>query len=153
MTVSDPVSEIVVQQTIDKFWESVPPVWSRIRINLRTIAAEHFDISVEQFHILRHIRKGAHSVSELADVKQISRSAISQAVDLLVEKGLISRQQTAEDRRCVRLELTQAGNDLLNTIFQQNREWMTEKLAGLSETEMNTVIASMDILKRTFIDE
>ena len=153
MTISVLASDVLLQQTIDKFWESVPPVWNRVRINLRTIAAESFDISVEQFHILRHIRRGFQSVSELAEVRQISRSAISQAVDPLVEKGLVTRQQMAHDRRYVRLELTESGNTLLNMIFQKNREWMAEKLAGLSDAEINLVIDSMEVLKRTFIDE
>ncbi|HET8705321.1 MAG TPA: MarR family transcriptional regulator [Pseudomonadales bacterium] len=148
-----PASDALLQQTVDKFWESIPPVWNRVRINLRTIATDNFGISVEQFHILRHIRKGFQSVSELAEVRQISRSAVSQAVDSLVEKGLVTRQQSTQDRRYVRLELTQSGNDLLNMIFQKNHAWMAEKLAGLNDAEVNTVIDSMEVLKRTFIDE
>ena len=71
--------------------------------------------------------KGFTSVSELAAIRQISRPAISQAVDVLVEKGLISRQQEAEDRRFVHLLLTPNGEALLNKIFQENRAWMMEK--------------------------
>ena len=153
MTSDDPVSDALLQQMIDKFWESVPPVWGRIRGNLRGIAMTNFGISVEQFYILRHIRKGVQSVSELAEARQISRPAISQAVDILVEKGLITRQRMTQDRRCVRLELTDSGNEMLNTIFQKNREWMTGKMVGLDEEEIGLVITSMDILKRTFIDE
>lgn len=153
MTSDDPVSDALLQQMIDKFWESVPPVWGRIRGNLRGIAMTNFGISVEQFYILRHIRKGVQSVSELAEARQISRPAISQAVDILVEKGLITRQRMAQDRRYVRLELTDSGNEMLNTIFQKNREWMTGKMVGLDEEEIGLVITSMDILKRTFIDE
>lgn len=153
MTVYDPASDILLQQLADKFWESIPPVWGRIRGNLRGIAMANFGISVEQFYILRHIRKGVQSVSELAEARQISRPAISQAVDILVEKGLITRQHTTQDRRCIRLELTDSGNEMLNTIFQRNREWMTGKMSGLSKEEIGIVITSMEILKRIFIDE
>ena len=85
---SEALAQSAFQTAIDEFWATIPPVWNRIKGNLRSIAEENYDISVEQFHILRHIRKGLTSVSELAEVKQISRSAISQAVDLLVEPGL-----------------------------------------------------------------
>ena len=74
------------QAAIDRFWETSAGLEYGSQ-SVRSIAAEKFDISVEQFHILRHIRRGITSVSELADVKGISRPAISQAVDLLVEKG------------------------------------------------------------------
>lgn len=133
---------------IDRFWETVPHMWNQVRGNLRCIAAENFEISVEQFHILRHIRRGICSVSELAEVKQISRPATSQAVEALVAKGLISRSQDADDRRYVRLVLTPGGDELLTRIFQQNRAWMMEKLSGLEEEEIKTVIEAFDILKR-----
>ena len=146
----DSAPEELLQRTIDRFWETFPTVWDRIRGNVRAIVMENYDITVEQFHILRHIRKGSGSVSELAVVKQISRPAISQAVDVLVDKGLINRRQNAEDRRYVQLELTQSGNDLLTAIFEENRIWMEKKLTSLSPEEINSILQAMEVLKRTF---
>lgn len=146
-------SDEALQRTIERFWETIPPVWDRIRSNVRTIVKNDFDITVEQFHILRHIQKGSGSVSELAEAKHISRPAISQAVDLLVDKGLITRQQNKEDRRYVQLELTQSGNKLLNAIFKENRAWMKEKLAPLSLEELNSILLSMEVLKKVFEQE
>jgi DNA-binding MarR family transcriptional regulator len=143
-------TEELRQRAIDRFWETVPPVWNTVRSHLRCTASENFEISVEQFHILRHVRRGITSVSELAAVKQISRPAISQGVDGFVEKGLITRRQSAEDRRYVHLALTPSGDALLNRIFQENRSWMTEKMAALSPEELSSTIAALDILKRTF---
>lgn len=139
-----------IERTIDRFWEAIPPVWHAARCNLRGIAADQFGISVEQFHILRHIRRGRGSVSELAEAKQISRSAISQAVDTLVEKGLIARQQDPIDRRVVHLALTPDGSQMLNALFDRNRAWMREKLARLSPAELDSLMKSMEILKQTF---
>jgi DNA-binding MarR family transcriptional regulator len=143
-------SDPLLQQAIDRFWETIPPTWSRIRSRVHATASEHFGITVEQFHILRHIRKGFGSVSELAQVKQISRPAISQAVDVLVCKGLITRRQSAGDRRYVELELTKNGDELLNGIFQKNRAWMEEKLSSLSADELDALVRGMDILQKTF---
>jgi DNA-binding MarR family transcriptional regulator len=146
----DSAPEELLRRTIDRFWETFPTVWDRIRGNVRAIVMENYDITVEQFHILRHIRKGSGSVSELAVVKQISRPAISQAVDVLVDKGLINRRQNAEDRRYVHLELTQSGNDLLTAIFEENRIWMKKKMTSLSPEEINNILQAMEVLKRTF---
>jgi DNA-binding MarR family transcriptional regulator len=143
-------SEDLIQQTIDRFWATIPPVWHRVRGNLRATAAENFGITVEQFHILRHIRKGFKSTSELAEVKQISRSAISQSVDVLVENGLISRCQSMQDRRYVQLELTPNGNELLNAILQKNRAWMTEKLSGLGQDNLRAMMEGMEVLGKAF---
>jgi DNA-binding MarR family transcriptional regulator len=149
---ADPViaTDALLQQMIDRFWESVPPTWNRIRTNVRGIAAEKFGITVEQFHILRHIRKGHGSVSELAEAKGISRPAISQAVELLVNRGLVSRRQNAEDRRFVQLELTENGAELLSAIFRENRAWMEGILCVLTPEQMTLVSDALDVLKSTF---
>ena len=139
-----------LKTTIDEVWSTLPPVWNRIRSNIRSIAVEHHDISVEQFHILRHIRHGLTSVSELAEVRQISRSAVSQAVDLLVERGLIYRLQNEQDRRNIPLALTEAGNGLLDTIWEKNKTWMGERMAELTEAELETLANAMEILGKTF---
>ena len=143
-------TEETLIQTIDQFWETVPTVWNLIRGNLRTIATEQYDISVEQFHILRHIRKGRTSVSELADVRQISRSAISQSAELLVEKGLITRRQEAGDRRFVHLALTPQGEELLNQVFRQNRAWMAENLASINPADLSLITRSLALLQSAF---
>jgi DNA-binding MarR family transcriptional regulator len=142
----------LLQQTIDRFWESFPPTWNHIRTNVRGIAVEKFGITVEQFHILRHIRRGHGSVSELAEAKGISRPAISQAVELLVGKGLVTRRQNAEDRRFVQLELTDEGSELLSAIFRENRIWMEQKLSSLTHEQMTQIIAALDVLKKVFED-
>jgi DNA-binding MarR family transcriptional regulator len=138
------------QDLIDQFWEIFPPTWNRIRAHVQMIASDQFGITGEQFHILRHIRKGAASVSDLAEVKQISRSATSQAVEILVVKGLVVRQQAAGDRRCMRLALTPEGNHLLTSIFKANRAWMMEKLQSVPAEQVEQITSALHWLKNAF---
>jgi len=142
-------SEELLRQTVEAFWESIPPFWHRIQAHIRQAAAEQFDISVEQFHILRHIRGGHDSVSELAEAKNISRPAISQAVDVLVNKGFIQRMPDARDRRHVQLTLTDSGNALLDAIFADTYQWMMQLLSPMSAEELHNLVRAMDSLKKT----
>jgi DNA-binding MarR family transcriptional regulator len=146
-------SESPVLRTVDILLETLPPVWDRIRSNLRSAAMKGFGITLEQFHVLRHIRRGCASVGELADKKQISRSAVSQEVDALAAKGLVTRTQVSEDRRCVRLELTPIAREALDSNVQKNRAWMRGEMASWTPEELDVVRAAMDILKRTFAPE
>lgn len=139
-----------LDETLDQFWETVPMVWNQIRSHLRTIATEQFNITVEQFHVLRIIRKGFTSVSEIADARGISRPAVSQAVDTLVEKGLLTRRQVKNDRRFVHLELTPAGEDLLDQIFQQNRAWMKQKMTVLSASDLSQITEALISLRSAY---
>jgi len=138
----------LLEQTLDKFWETIPPLWGYVRSHIRTVATENFDISVEQFHIMRFIRRGHGSVSGLADARNISRPAISQGVDSLVNKGLVLRSQSKEDRRYVELELTPEGNALLDGVFQDTREWMKGSLENFSQEELELAVRGMEVLKK-----
>ena len=137
-----------LRQAVDAFWETYPPLWRKIQAHIRQVAEERFAITVEQFHILRFIRRGRDSVSALAEAKNISRPAISQAVDLLVTRGLILRTVDSEDRRHVNLELTPDGNALMDSVFGDARQWMMESMAPLSASEIETLIRSLESLRK-----
>ncbi len=137
-----------LEQAVDGFWETFPPLWRMIQTHIRQVAVEQFNITVEQFHILRHIRRGRDSVSALAKVKDISRPAISQSVDLLVTKGLIVRTIDPQDRRHVKLDLTADGNALMDAIFGDTRQWMMKTFALLSANEIQALTRSMESLKK-----
>jgi len=142
-----------LQLTVDSMLETLPPVWDRISYNLRTAAMGQFGISLAQFHVLRHIRHGCRSVGELAEKKQISPSAVSQAVEALVVKGLVTRVQESGDRRCVRLELTPRASDALDANFRENHIWMEGKMALLTPADLESIRKSMGILRKTFCPE
>ena len=140
--------ERLQNEAIDGFWETVPTLWNTVRSYIRSRATANFDITVEQFHMLRHVRRGIGSVSELATAKNISRPAISQAVDVLVKKGLLTRVHSTQDRRYVELALTAAGNNLLDTVFQETREWMKERMCALSTDELETMVKALEVMKK-----
>jgi DNA-binding MarR family transcriptional regulator len=125
-------------------------VWGQVRSNLRVTATEQFDLSVEQFHVLRLIRRGLTSVRDIADARQTSRSAVSQAADLLFEKGLVTRRQEADDRRFVHLALTPEGEHQINQVFQQTRAWMMEKMVSISNEDLRLITAALARLKSAF---
>ena len=141
-------TEKLRDQAIDRFWETVPTFWNIVRSHIRATATTNFDITVEQFHVLRHVRRGMGSISELATAKNISRPAISQAVDILVNKGLLTRVQSTQDRRYVELALTDAGNNLLDTVFKDTRAWMKERMHALTASELESITKGMEVMKK-----
>jgi DNA-binding MarR family transcriptional regulator len=139
--------ERLYNHAIDGFWETVPPLWNFVRSHIRATATTQFAITVEQFHVLRHVRRGI-SMSELAAARNISRPAISQAVDILVQKGLLTRVQSTQDRRYAELALTDEGNHLLDSVFNETREWMKERMHAFTAHELETMAEAMEIMKK-----
>jgi DNA-binding MarR family transcriptional regulator len=141
-----------INLAVDKFWESVPPAWHRTRAVIRRVAAERFTLTVEQFQVLRRIRRGIASVSAIADDNRTSRSAVSKAVDGLVNKGLVSRQQDPSDRRNIPLVLTAEGQRVITAIFDETEHWLAERFARIDAVELDSLVQSMDLIRKAFID-
>jgi MarR family transcriptional regulator, organic hydroperoxide resistance regulator len=119
-----------------------------VRAHVRAAAHEDFHIGVEQFQVLRLIRQGKGSVSEIAAARNISRPAVSQAVDTLVNLGLLTRTQDEDDRRHMQLALTGDGSAVLDAVFEKTRGWMRSRMAGISERELENISRAMESLKK-----
>ena len=142
-----------LDHAIDRFWETVPPAWHRTRAHIRRLAAEQHQLTVEQFQVLRRIRRGHDSVSRLAEAGLTSRSAVSKAVDALVRRGLIERFPDAHDRRHVELRLSAEGERLLTSLFDQTRAWLAGRFDQFGPAELERLLDGMELLARGFRDE
>jgi MarR family 2-MHQ and catechol resistance regulon transcriptional repressor len=135
---------------IDKFWESVPPAWRQTRSQIRRNAVEKFQMTEEQFQVLRRIRNGSASVSALAEISQTSRSAVSKAVDSLVRRGLVTRSQNQQDRRNLPLALTEEGQRVMDLIYGEAEAWLSTRFAHLTAEETGLLLQGLEILRIAF---
>jgi DNA-binding MarR family transcriptional regulator len=95
-----------------------------------------------------HFQRGV-TAADLARDLGHDKGAMTRLVDTLEERGWITRHRTAEDRRCVKLTLTEEGAAVAlrckrNVVTCWNR-W----LADWSETEVSTMIALLQKLRGT----
>jgi len=69
-------------------------------------------VSPYQMHVLFHVAQQAVTMGELADEMNITLPSATSLVDRLVKRGWVERQQDPEDRRIIRLAITDAGRKL-----------------------------------------
>jgi len=87
--------------------------------NATNAVLKPFDISKEQFNVLRILRgqKGKPAPLQLVSERMISKSSnATRLVEKLRQKGLVDRSQCAADRRQIDIVITKGGLDLLNTV-------------------------------------
>ncbi|WP_374120551.1 MarR family winged helix-turn-helix transcriptional regulator [Neobacillus sp. PS3-40] len=71
------------------------------------------DLTNDQHYILRYIYQSKECTSsELADVFEVNKSAITAIINRMVDRELIKRTRDENDRRVVYLTLTDEGNTL-----------------------------------------
>ena len=101
-----------------------------------------FDISPLEFTVLGIcLRSGTTTASQLARVMPIDAGRISRIVNALCERGLLTRQRLREDRRVVRLRLTEAGQRLATELAQRVQEYNTLLVEKVSQKDLATFVA------------
>ena len=70
--------------------------------------------------------EGLKSASEIAQYRNISKGLIARSVDSLCEKGYITADRDKNDRRLVRLQLTQKSHEIVERIRQCRKDFVEE---------------------------
>lgn len=140
----------MVRETLDLFWQTVPPIWHATRYVTHQVLAEEFNITPSQFHMLRRIYEGRGSVSDLAYCMHLSRPNVSRTVDELVNDGLVKRKRDTEDRRNVLLSLTEKGQVLISDLHERIGDKMGELFSILSKEELQAVQNGLASLQKVF---
>jgi DNA-binding MarR family transcriptional regulator len=103
-------------------------------------------LSPPQVHLLfsiSHYPEGL-SVKELAEYSGVTPGAITQFVDVLVEKGLVMRESDTSDRRVVRLKVTPLTISRFEQFRQQHLAMFTKIFEVLSDDEIRQLLALIE---------
>ncbi|RFB15009.1 MarR family transcriptional regulator [Bacillus sp. HNG] len=95
------------------------------------------DLTNEQHYTLRYINKvGSCTSTELAEVFEVKKSAITAIINRLFEKGLIQRTRDENDRRIVYLTLSNKGNELFTKTEERVQKLVESIIGEFSEEEI-----------------
>ncbi len=81
-------------------------------------------------------RNRADTAAELAKIIAVDTGAMTRTLDRLEAKGLVARSRSQEDRRVVRLELTEAGQAIAREIPARISRTMQHHLRGFDAEEL-----------------
>lgn len=105
-----------------------------------------FGLTAHQWRPLLLIRhKGVDTPAELARALCIDTGAVTRALDRLEAKGFLQRERAQEDRRVVKIILTDAGMEVTSQILPIIADTLNLHLQGFSEDEFRMLLS---LLKR-----
>lgn len=87
----------------------------------------------------------------LSHSQQVSKNTISALLRGLEEKGLIQRNLDPQDLRYFRIQLTQAGRELILATAPRRIESLNRLLAGLSSEELVQLTGLLEKLQRSLL--
>ena len=101
---------------------------------------EETGLGLSDFGVLEVLlHKGPLPVNTIGPVVDLTAGSISIAVDRLVEKGLVSRVESAQDRRVRIVTLTSRGKDLIAGAFRKHSLQMKRVFSELSPEELRVL--------------
>ena len=115
--------------------------------------AEHsiarFGIGRSDFGVLEALlHRGPLSPKQLGEKVLLTSGSMTAAVDRLESRGLVQREDDAEDRRACIVRLTQAGRRLIERAFAQHRKDMEEALTEFSPEDRRALLPLLRQLGR-----
>jgi DNA-binding MarR family transcriptional regulator len=107
------------------------------------VALAKVDLTTAQYRALVQLSEGAEASSSLASKLAVTPPSVTTVVDGLVQRGLVDRQPSRDDRRRVSLTLTGAGRRILaeaddsvgarlaDILAEADHEAVTQALGGV----------------------
>jgi MarR family transcriptional regulator for hemolysin len=105
-------------------------------------------LSVPQFRVLALLYHHPDvSLSEIADHVGMGLPSASKLIDGLVERKLVLRTESREDRRRKEIRIMPQGRTVFEEFRKKAREVLGKKLESLSDEDSTTIRKAMEILK------
>lgn len=134
---------------------SIRQIIHNVSSHSRTLSKES-GLTVPQLLCLRAIEvagPGALNVAGLAETVHISRPTVSGIIDRLVRAGLIERVRDPDDRRKVRLSLTDVGEARVQDTPMPLQDRFLRRLARLGEDEQERLLSALEQLVGMMVDD
>lgn len=107
-------------------------------------------LSTAQYNVLRILRgAGSAGLPTLAIRERMidPAAAITRLVDKLERSGLLARERTSADRRCIQCVITPRGLEVLAALDPVVGEVDAQLLAGLTDAEVEGLISLLDRIR------
>ncbi len=91
---------------------------------------------------------GPLGLGDLAAIEQVAPPTMTRMVNRLEEDGLVTRTTDPEDRRCVRVAMTEEGRAQLAESRRRRDAWLAERLADLDPADRDALARAVEPLER-----
>jgi|WetSurMetagenome_2_1015567.scaffolds.fasta_scaffold120878_2 DNA-binding MarR family transcriptional regulator len=110
-----------------------------------------FNLPPSNYFLLVMLKnKKTATMSEICNLLCISKSNLTAIIDSMIEKKLVKREYDKNDRRIIRIELTEKGGEIMEKAKIFVKQELKKEFEKLSETDMNNLYKSFKTIKEIF---
>ncbi len=112
------------------------------------------NLSIKEVHVLQAISEAKEpTMSKVAFRLRVTIGTLTTAINTLVKKNYVERVDCKDDRRVVRLKLTDTGEAACAVHEKFHADFMDQTLVHLTEEELDTLSATLEKLRLFFVDK
>jgi DNA-binding MarR family transcriptional regulator len=104
------------------------------------------EISRTEVGVLATLSDGPRRITQLAMTEALAQPTVTQLIDKLEGRELVSRSRSEEDGRVVLVEITSAGAEALEVVRRLIRANMREALVDLPDAELTELAHAADTM-------
>lgn len=110
------------------------------------------DLSIQEMHLIEKLGPDKElRMSQVADALGVTLGTMTVAADRLDKKGYVLRQRLDDDRRVVKLKLTEKGCEAYHAHEEFHMNMVEMVLQGLSNVEEETLTQALYNLRDFFV--
>ena len=101
------------------------------------LVCDRYDLSPIEATIISflHNNPGKDTAADISELRMLSKSNVSHAVENLIQKSLLQRRQDTADRRRIHLSLTPEARPITQAIEQVRDGFLEQIFRGFTEEE------------------
>lgn len=111
---------------------------------------KQYGLTFGEFDVLATLRRSGKpfqlTPSELIDSMMLTSGAMTNRLDKLTSKGLITRQSNQSDRRSLPVQLTKQGIVLIDRILEEHVQMQGQLVKGLSQEQKKQINQNLKCL-------
>lgn len=137
-----------IKPEVDQILEAILYLYTESR-RLTKELARSVDLTGPQLTVLKMLEGvGDLSLSELSERIRAQNSTVTGIIDRMEREGLVVRARSTEDRRVVKIKLTDKGSKIARAIEVEPMEIFRGALEGLSPGEMRDLLKILTKIAR-----
>lgn len=137
------------RHAVSQLWMDLAPLMMR-RMRAQVIKASVGSLTMPQYRILANINRGLNSIGEIAEHHGVAQPSMSKMIGLMEERGLITREKLASDKRLSVLSLTPKGRELFLKVRGRAQKRIAEKLQELQSEDLEILEKSFAGIRKVF---
>lgn len=113
-----------------------------------------FGITSPQFNALLALREQPNmTMGELCEKLFLACSTATDLIDRMEKNGFLERNRDAQDRRVIRLSISEKGQDVIREVLAARRRYVASMLEKLTSEEIEQLAHSLDKLHSLMVQE